>query len=369
MRHRSERLTRSRPPPVSRRTSDPGTPAEAYLRARGITGRLDWPALRYHPSVYYRADATTLRSKPGRRCLPPSPISTAISPASSAPGSIPAARPRRRSPTRAGRLGICSAMASVSAATDILAAGEGIETMLALKSVLPSCRWSPGSRPTTSPPSICRPGAAPPLCRPRQRRGRSQGGGHGCTNEAPPPASRSASSCPSTATSTSTSAVSAPLPCGTSGGSARPLRPDAFSARCPPLRSAAVSQSHFGSPVSRRKEERLSFAAAVCLGRKRSRASGLPERRSAGGDSRVAMAPANYFPPPPPTPSRRRMGTPLAGRLCIAKQNSCPAPSSAVLRPAQVGALRVQPVSAAGKGIAVKAAIGAADPPAERHPP
>ena len=34
----------------------PGTPAEAYLRARGITGRLDWPALRYHPSVYYRAD-------------------------------------------------------------------------------------------------------------------------------------------------------------------------------------------------------------------------------------------------------------------------------------------------------------------------
>jgi hypothetical protein len=34
----------------------PGTPAEAYLRARGITAPLDWPALRFHPSVYYRAD-------------------------------------------------------------------------------------------------------------------------------------------------------------------------------------------------------------------------------------------------------------------------------------------------------------------------
>src|SRR5271170_502202 len=30
----------------------PGTPAEAYLRARGITAHLGWPALRYHPSVY-----------------------------------------------------------------------------------------------------------------------------------------------------------------------------------------------------------------------------------------------------------------------------------------------------------------------------
>ena len=32
-----------------------GTPAEAYLRARGITASLRWPSLRYHPSVYYRA--------------------------------------------------------------------------------------------------------------------------------------------------------------------------------------------------------------------------------------------------------------------------------------------------------------------------
>src|SRR5271163_3702877 len=33
----------------------PGTPAEAYLRARGILGPLDWSSLRFHPSVYHRA--------------------------------------------------------------------------------------------------------------------------------------------------------------------------------------------------------------------------------------------------------------------------------------------------------------------------
>ena len=32
----------------------PGTPAETYLRTRSITARLDWPTLRFHPSVWYR---------------------------------------------------------------------------------------------------------------------------------------------------------------------------------------------------------------------------------------------------------------------------------------------------------------------------
>ncbi len=35
-----------------------GTPAEAYLRARGITGCLDWVALRFHPRVWYRETET-----------------------------------------------------------------------------------------------------------------------------------------------------------------------------------------------------------------------------------------------------------------------------------------------------------------------
>ena len=32
----------------------PGTLAEAYLRGRAITAAVDWPCLRFHPSVYYR---------------------------------------------------------------------------------------------------------------------------------------------------------------------------------------------------------------------------------------------------------------------------------------------------------------------------
>ena len=118
----------------------PGTPAEAYLRARGITAPLDWPALRYHPSVYYRESRRRRRSKPW-----PALLAAVTDPrrhdhrhpahlARSQP-----ARPRRRSPIRAAPSAICSAMACVSALPrDVLAAGEGIETMLALKSVLPS---------------------------------------------------------------------------------------------------------------------------------------------------------------------------------------------------------------------------------------
>ena len=54
---RRSRPDRPRPPAACFAPARPiaGTLAEAYLRARGITGPLDWPALRFHPSVYYRA--------------------------------------------------------------------------------------------------------------------------------------------------------------------------------------------------------------------------------------------------------------------------------------------------------------------------
>jgi hypothetical protein len=116
----------------------PGTPAEAYLRARGITGRLDWPALRYHPSVYYRAtEDAPLQIWPAllaavtdldrnitgiqRTWLDPHRAAKA-----------PLADPRRALGNLLGN-GV-----RFGKATDILAAGEGVETMLALKSVLPS---------------------------------------------------------------------------------------------------------------------------------------------------------------------------------------------------------------------------------------
>jgi len=114
-----------------------GTLAEAYLRARGITAQLDWRALRYHPSVYYReTEDAPLETWPAllaavtdldgritgiqRTWLDPRCAAKA-----------PLADPRRALGHLLGhgvRLG---------RATDTLAAGEGIETMLALKSVLP----------------------------------------------------------------------------------------------------------------------------------------------------------------------------------------------------------------------------------------
>jgi hypothetical protein len=115
----------------------PGTPAEAYLRARGITASLDWP-LRYHPSAYYREhEDAPLELWPA--------LLAAVTDCDGGitgilrtwldrtrPAKAPLADPRRALGHILGngvRFGKPAA---------ILAAGEGIETMLALKSALPS---------------------------------------------------------------------------------------------------------------------------------------------------------------------------------------------------------------------------------------
>ena len=116
----------------------PGTPAEAYLRARGITTRLDWPALRYHPSVYYRAsEDAPLESWPALLAAVTNleGIITGIQRTWLDPRrstKAPLADPRRALGHLLGN-GVRFGRAS-----DILAIGEGVETMLALKSVLPS---------------------------------------------------------------------------------------------------------------------------------------------------------------------------------------------------------------------------------------
>jgi len=127
-----------------------GSIAEAYLRGRAITHLVDLPALRFHPRCYYRADefaetetwpaliaaVSDLRGHltgVHRTWLDPSGF-----------GKAPIATPRRAmghllgnavrfapSPAFAGfggRIGI---------AGDVLAAGEGIETMLSLRCALP----------------------------------------------------------------------------------------------------------------------------------------------------------------------------------------------------------------------------------------
>jgi Toprim domain len=116
----------------------PGTPAEAYLRARGITARLDYPALRYHPSVYYRAaEDAPLEIWPALLAAVTA-LDGRISGVQRTwldrerPAKAPLADPRRALGYLLGN-GVRFGKAS-----DILAAGEGIETMLALKLVLPS---------------------------------------------------------------------------------------------------------------------------------------------------------------------------------------------------------------------------------------
>jgi len=121
-----------------------GTLAEAYLRGRGITAALDWPSLRYHPSVYYRAheDApreiwpallaavTDLRdviTAVQRTWLDPVRLTKA-----------PVGDPRRALGHVLGSGVRFGAASPAPAEAGVLAAGEGIETMLALKSVLPA---------------------------------------------------------------------------------------------------------------------------------------------------------------------------------------------------------------------------------------
>ena len=116
----------------------PGTPAEAYLRGRGITASLAWPALRFHPSVYYReAEHALLEVWPAL-----------LAAVTDLEGRITGIQrtwldPRRRTkaPVTNPRRALGHLLGNgvrFGVATDIVAAGEGLETMLALKSVLPS---------------------------------------------------------------------------------------------------------------------------------------------------------------------------------------------------------------------------------------
>jgi hypothetical protein len=115
-----------------------GTPAEAYLRARGISGAIDWSCLRFHPAVWYRADPEAAQESW------PALLAAVTDEAGRITGLqrtwLDRTRPAKAplpSPRRAlGRL--LGQGVRFGTATDVLAAGEGIETMLALKSVLPA---------------------------------------------------------------------------------------------------------------------------------------------------------------------------------------------------------------------------------------
>lgn len=113
-----------------------GTIAETYLRRRGITAELSFPSLRFHPRCYYREDGV-------RRQLPAmvaavTDLSGAITGVHrtylASDGSAKAAvtLPRKAMGDLLGH-----GVRFAGHVPGVLAAGEGIETMLAFKTVLP----------------------------------------------------------------------------------------------------------------------------------------------------------------------------------------------------------------------------------------
>jgi hypothetical protein len=115
-----------------------GTIADAYLRSRCIAGMGDLDCLRFHPSCYYRAHDNAPRETWPALVAAVTDLDGAMTGilrtwlARDGSGKAPLATPRRAlghllgSGVRFGR------------ATDVMAAGEGLETMLSLRVVLPA---------------------------------------------------------------------------------------------------------------------------------------------------------------------------------------------------------------------------------------
>jgi hypothetical protein len=118
-----------------------GTIAETYLRERGITTLRDCTALRFHPRCYYRHDSETsdrVRAEWPALVASTTDINGTMTGAHrtwldpSGRTKAPVETPRRAMGHLLGnavRFGI---------ALDVMAAGEGIETMLSLRSVTPT---------------------------------------------------------------------------------------------------------------------------------------------------------------------------------------------------------------------------------------
>ncbi|WP_433949519.1 DUF7146 domain-containing protein [Brevundimonas bullata] len=119
-----------------------GTLAESYLRSRSLTGLRSHPALRFHPHCYFRGDEDDPRDSV--RSAWPALIAAVTDLAGAQTGAhrtwldpsgrdkAPVSTPRRAMGLLLGhgvRFGV---------AQDVIAAGEGIETMLSLRTVLPA---------------------------------------------------------------------------------------------------------------------------------------------------------------------------------------------------------------------------------------
>jgi hypothetical protein len=115
-----------------------GTLAEIYLRGRGINDTQDLTPLRFHPHCWYRAhDGASRESWPALIAAVTDLDGRVVGVqrtwlARDGSGKAPLATPRRAMGHLAGN-GV-----HFGTPTDVMAAGEGLETMLALRQVLPA---------------------------------------------------------------------------------------------------------------------------------------------------------------------------------------------------------------------------------------
>ena len=122
----------------------PGTLAETYLRRRGITARLNRPALRFHPACYYRAHEDAPLEVWPALIGAVTDVSGRLTGlqrtwlARDGGGKAPLADPRR---AMGWLLGHAVRFAEPA---DVMAAGEGIETVLSLLSLFPSLPMAAG---------------------------------------------------------------------------------------------------------------------------------------------------------------------------------------------------------------------------------
>jgi hypothetical protein len=115
-----------------------GTIAEQYLRKRGITAFQETDSLRFHPRCYYRSDADTSVE------VWPALIAAVTDLAGNITGAHrtwldPSGNDKAAVDTPRRAMGhLLGHGVRFGAPTDIMAAGEGLETMLSLRSALPT---------------------------------------------------------------------------------------------------------------------------------------------------------------------------------------------------------------------------------------
>ncbi|HEY1243791.1 MAG TPA: toprim domain-containing protein [Hyphomicrobiaceae bacterium] len=121
-----------------------GTMAEAYMRSRGITGVADLDCLRFHPRCYYRAHDTAPRETWPALVAAVTDLDGTLTGvlrtwlARDGSGKAPLVTPRRALGRLLGSGVRFGSAQPAPAQAGVMAAGEGLETMLSLRVVLPA---------------------------------------------------------------------------------------------------------------------------------------------------------------------------------------------------------------------------------------